>query len=167
MSGHYVVMGVSGCGKSSVGERLAAVLGGSFTDGDDLHPEKNIAKMARGEPLDDADRAPWLDRVGATLRMREAPAVIACSALRHMYRDRIRQQAARPVMFMHLTGSRAVIAARMAARNGHFMPPALLDSQLAALEAPDAVEAAITVDLDQPLDRIIAALLAGMEKEIT
>jgi gluconokinase len=125
------------------------------TAGDDLHPAGNVAKMRAGIALTDAERGPWLDRVAATLR-ETAPVVVACSALRRAYRDRLRAGAGGPVRFIHLAGSRDLIAARMAARSGHFMPPALLDSQFAALEPPDPDEA-LTLDIDQPLDALIRA----------
>ena len=157
---NYVVMGVSGCGKSTVGVAFAAAIGGLFVDGDDLHPPENVAKMSAGVPLTDADRAPWLDRVGATLT---GNVVVGCSALKRAYRDRIRAQvgdAAGPVRFLLLAGSRDVIAARMAARPGHFMPLGLLDSQFAALEPLAKDEDGVTVNIDQPIDAVIADLLA-------
>ena len=153
---NYVVMGVSGCGKSTVGAAFGRAVGARFVDGDDLHPPENVAKMASGQPLTDADRWPWLTLVGATLT---GDVVVGCSALKRAYRDRIRAVAG-PVRFLHLAGSKAVIAARMAARPGHFMPLGLLDSQFAALEPPGPDEDAVTVDIDQSLDAIVAALLA-------
>lgn len=158
----FVVMGVSGCGKSTVGAAFAAAIGGTFLDGDDLHPPANVAKMAAGIALDDADRAPWLTRVGRHLRKTAPPVVVGCSALRRRYRDAIRREAAVPVRFLHLAGSRAVIGARLAGRQGHFMPAALLNSQFAALEPPAPEEDAVTVDIDQPQAAIIAALLAAI-----
>lgn len=157
-----VVMGVAGCGKSRVGAALAARLGAAWRDGDDLHPAANIEKMARGEPLTDADRAPWLVLVGAALRAADGPIVIGCSALRRRYRDAIRNAAEQPVAFVHLTGSRDLIAARMAAREGHFMPLSLLDSQFAALEplAPD--ETGVAVDIDAAPGAVVAAALKGL-----
>ncbi len=155
----YVVMGVSGCGKTSVGQAVAKGLGARFVDGDDLHPAENIAKMARAEPLTDGDRAPWLDKVGAALAA-SGPTVIGCSALKRIYRDRIAKAAGGPVTFLHLAGSRAVISKRLAARKGHFMPPSLLDSQFAALEPPGPDEDAVTVDIDQPFGDVVASLLA-------
>ena len=154
---NYVVMGVSGCGKSTVGAAFARAIDAQFVDGDDLHPPENVAKMASGQPLTDADRWPWLDRVGAALT---GDVVIGCSALKRAYRDRIRAVAG-PVRFLHLAGSREVIAARMVARPGHFMPLGLLDSQFAALEplAPD--EDGVTVDIDQPFEAIVTELLAA------
>ncbi len=159
MTQHYVIMGVSGCGKSSVGAAFAMAISGHFIDGDDLHPDANVAKMAAGQPLNDEDRAPWLVKVGQALQGGAAPLVIGCSALKRRYRDVIRHEAARPVMFLHLTGTRAVLIARMAARTGHFMPLSLLDSQLAALEPPSSEEAAIAVDIDQTPQAILAELL--------
>lgn len=160
MTRRIVIMGVAGCGKSSVGEALALRLGVSYRDGDDLHTAESVAKMRAGVALADADRWPWLDRVAAVLRD-EAPVIVGCSALKRAYRDRIRAGAGSPVSFVHLAGSRAVIEARMAARTGHYMPVALLDSQFAALEAPGPDEA-ITVEIDQPLQGIVAVVLRGI-----
>jgi len=157
----FVVMGVSGCGKSTIGAGLAAALGGTFLDGDDLHPAASVAKMAAGMALDDTDRAPWLAHVARALRRTAPPVVVACSALGRRHRDAIRAEAGVPVLFVHLAGSRAVVAARLAGRQGHFMPAALIDSQFATLEPPAPDEAALTVDIDQPQDAIIAALLAA------
>jgi gluconokinase len=150
-----VIMGVSGCGKSSVGEGLAAALNIPWQDGDDLHPPASVEKMRAGVALTDEDRWPWLDRVSAVLADR-APVIVGCSALRRAYRDRIRAGAGGPVTFVHLAGSRDLIAARLAARRGHYMPASLLDSQFAALEPPGPDEA-LTVSIDQPLPVLIAA----------
>ena len=157
MTRRVVIMGVSGCGKSSVGAGLAARLGLNYRDGDDLHPPENVAKMRAGMPLTDGDRWPWLDRVGQVL-LAEAPVIVGCSALKRAYRDRIRTAAGGPVTFVHLAGSQEVIAARMALRQGHYMPLSLLDSQFAALEPP-AAEEAITVSIDQPLEALVADIL--------
>jgi gluconokinase len=156
-----VVMGVSGCGKSSVGAALSAQLGIPYIEGDDLHPPENVAKMARGEPLTDADRWPWLDRVAQTLATR-APVIVGCSALKRSYRDRLRAGAGGPLHFVHLTGTPALIAARMAARKGHFMPPALLDSQFATLEPPGPDEGAITLDIADTLPDMVATAAAAL-----
>ncbi|MEO0912861.1 MAG: gluconokinase [Pseudomonadota bacterium] len=158
----YVVMGVSGCGKTAIGTAFAAEIGGHFIDGDDLHPPENVAKMARGAPLTDADREPWLRRVAEALKEAEPPIVIGCSALRRIYRDWIRAGAGGPVTFLHLAGTREVIAERMGAREGHFMPLSLLDSQFATLEPPGPDEAAITVDIDQTPEAIVAALVSAL-----
>ena len=154
-------MGVAGCGKTSIGLALAPLLAARFLDGDDLHSPVNIAKMRRGEALTDADRAPWLAAVGQALA---APGrlIVGCSALRRRYRELIRGAAGAPMRFVHLAGSRAVIAARLAARRGHFMPDSLLDSQFAALEPPEPDERVITVDIDQPREAVVAAILAGL-----
>ena len=131
-----VVMGVCGCGKSSTGRRLADHMACDFIEGDAFHPPENRAKMAAGTPLTDADRWPWLDRLAEAMARHHgagASAVLACSALRQSYRDRLRASGTDPV-FVHLTGDPEVIRARMAARTDHFMPPGLLDSQLATLE---------------------------------
>lgn len=157
MTRRLVIMGVSGCGKSSVGARLAARLGLNYRDGDDLHPPENVAKMRAGMPLTDGDRWPWLDRVGQVL-LAEAPVIVGCSALKRAYRDRIRTAAGGPMTLVHLAGSQEVIAARMALRQGHYMPLSLLDSQFAALEPP-AAEEAITVSIDQPLEALVADIL--------
>jgi gluconokinase len=157
MTRRVLIMGVSGCGKSSAGAGLAARMGLNYRDGDDLHPPENVAKMRAGMPLTDADRWPWLDRVGQVL-LAEAPVIVGCSALKRAYRDRIRTAAGGPVTFVHLAGSQEVIAARMALRQGHYMPLSLLDSQFAALEPP-AAEEAITVSIDQPLEAIVADIL--------
>ncbi len=156
-----VIMGVSGCGKSSVGEALAAELGIPYRDGDDLHPPANVEMMRTGIALTDADRWPWLDRLAAVLAT-EAPVIVGCSALRRVYRDRLRAGAGGVVRFVHLSGSRALIARRMATRTGHYMPASLLDSQFAALEPPDPGEA-LTVDIDQPIAELVATVAAQLK----
>ncbi|QKJ18260.1 gluconokinase [Microbacterium hominis] len=143
-----VVMGVSAVGKSTVAGLLADRLGVDCTDADDLHPAANVAKMSAGIALDDHDRLPWLDAVGARLAQSgaEGGVALACSALKRAYRDRLRD-ACPQVVFVHLTGSRELLAARAAARVAHFMPPALLDSQLAALEPLEDDERGTVVDV--------------------
>lgn len=140
-----VIMGVSAAGKSTVAAALAAELGRPFVDADDLHPPKNVLKMAAGIPLDDADRWPWLDAVGAALAD-GSDVVLACSALRRVYRDRLRAKAS-GVVFIHLHADRSVLAARAGARKDHFMPPALLDSQLETLEPLEQDERGIVIDV--------------------
>ncbi|WP_295314334.1 gluconokinase [Roseobacter sp.] len=154
----YVVMGVSGCGKTSVGTGFARAIGAQFIDGDDLHPAENVAKMSRGEPLDDGDRGPWLAAVAAALARARGDVVIGCSALRRRYRDLIRDGAGSDVVFLHLSGSRDLIAGRMGAREGHFMPLTLLDSQFAALEPPGPDETCVTVDIDQTEEQVVRYL---------
>ena len=139
-----VVMGPSGSGKSTVGACLAEILGARFVDGDALHPAANVRKMAAGIPLDDRDREPWLRLVGETLQAEER-IVIACSALKRVYRDLIRAQAPE-TFFAELAIGRAVLEERMRLRADHFMPPALLDSQLQTLESLEADERGIRVD---------------------
>ena len=149
-------MGVAGCGKSTVGEAVAARLGAQYFDGDHLHPENNIAKMSAGTPLSDADRAPWLRQVGRELSGVSEPVLIGCSALKRKYRDIIRDAANNPVVFLHLSGAREVIEARMSARTGHFMPVSLLDSQFKALEVLEPDEDGIEVSIDKSFDAVVA-----------
>jgi carbohydrate kinase (thermoresistant glucokinase family) len=150
-----VVMGVSGCGKSTVGWMLARLLDVPFVDADGLHPPANVARMAAGTPLTDDDRWPWLRAVGAELARSERGAVVACSALRRAYRDTLRETAAGTV-FVHLHGTRALLASRMTARLDHFMPPSLLDTQLATLEPLQADEAGVVLDIAAPADSMAA-----------
>jgi gluconokinase len=153
-----VVMGVTSCGKTTVGEALAASLGACFTEGDRLHPPENIAKMSAGVPLSDADRWPWLALIGAALRGDDGH-VASCSALKRAYRAAIAEAAGRPVRFVHLHGTAKVLRARIAGRKGHFMPPSLLDSQLATLEMPGADEDAVTIDVDQEPEALVQRAL--------
>ncbi|WP_405654893.1 gluconokinase [Streptomyces sp. RK9] len=142
-----VVMGVAGTGKTTVGPLLAARLGVPYAEGDDFHPEANIAKMSAGTPLTDDDRWPWLDAIGAWAHGRAGlGGVVSSSALKRSYRDRLRA-AAPGLVFVHLTGDRALIEERMRQRKGHFMPTALLDSQFATLQPLGADEAGVDVDV--------------------
>lgn len=156
-----VVMGVTGCGKTTVGRLVAQRLGAQFVDADDFHPPANVAKMRAGIPLDDADRRPWLDALNA--RLREAAArgeslVLACSALKAAYRERLREGIP-GLRFVHLEGARDLIAARLAARSGHYMNPALLDSQFATLERPGD---ALSIDIGPPPEELARAVCAGL-----
>ncbi len=153
MIGSIVLMGVAGCGKSSVGAVLAHRMGLRYRDGDDLRPPSSIDKMRRGIALADSDRWTWLDVIGQELRNNK-DLIVGCSALRRVYRDRLRTSSGKMLHFVHLAGERAVIAARMQQRTGHYMPLSLLDSQFATLEPPGADEA-FTVNIDQPLDWIV------------
>jgi gluconokinase len=147
-----VLMGVAGCGKTTVGAILAGRLGWSFEEGDALHPQANVDKMSAGHPLTDEDRAPWLLKVAAWVEAcldAGRDGVITCSALKRSYRTLINRRGA-GVEFVYLHGSLALIAARLTSRHGHFMPPALLQSQFADLQEPDATEAAIRVDVGPP-----------------
>ena len=152
----YVLMGVSGCGKSSVGTALEALCRLDFVDGDDLHPKANIDKMARGVPLDDSDRAPWLADIGRTLATHQGAIAIGCSALKKCYRDWIRAKVDEPVHFLHLNAPRDVLAQRVASRLGHFMPASLLDSQFAALERLEQDEWGEEIDIAQPFEAVVA-----------
>jgi carbohydrate kinase (thermoresistant glucokinase family) len=146
-----VVMGVSGSGKSTVAKALAQALRWPFEEGDDLHPAANVAKMRAGHPLTDEDRKPWLEAIGRWIDGQAAkgePGVITCSALRRAYRDQLRQ--GRPqVKLVFLEGSKGLIEDRLAHRQGHFMPPSLLDSQFEALEEPGPDEPVIKVNIDE------------------
>ena len=160
-----VVMGVSGCGKSSVGERVAAQNGMVFVEGDQLHPAGNVEKMAQGIPLTDDDRLPWLDRIGAEISTAldaSQGLVISCSALKRSYRDRLRQAAGGRLAFVFLEGSRDLLLSRMQARQGHFMPASLLDSQLQTLEPPAGEPGVVTVAIDNALDDIVALACKGL-----
>ncbi|KPG75395.1 carbohydrate kinase [Frigoribacterium sp. RIT-PI-h] len=157
-----VVTGVSGSGQSTVAALLAGRPGGDSYEGDDLHPDENVAKMAAGTPLDDDDRAPWLDTVSSWIvehAMAGVPGVITCSALKRKYRDVLREH---NVVFVYLRGSRDLLGDRMAAREGHFMPTTLLDSQVATLEPPEADERHVVVDAgrspEDEADDVIRAL---------
>ncbi len=154
----FIVMGVSGSGKTTVAQALAQATGGIALDADDFHPKENKAKMSAGIPLTDDDRWPWLDRLNAELRARGSqgkPLFLACSALKQKYRDRL--VAGLPdARIVYLKGSRELIAARLALRKGHFMPAALLDSQFAALEEP---KDALVLDISGTEDQLVEDFL--------
>ncbi len=160
MSELYIVMGVSGCGKSTVGQALADRLGCDFYDGDDFHPAENVAKMASGTPLTDVDRAPWLARLHELMQTHAkagTSAVIACSALKKSYRDQLRGDLPN-VTFVHLAGDFELIWGRMQARANHYMKADMLQSQFDALEPPTAEEALIlpiTASVDELIDQIV------------
>ena len=159
-----LLMGVCGCGKSTVGRALAAELNWTFLDADTLHPEANVAKMASGIPLTDEDRWPWFDRVVAEMRRHAAAGthvVVACSALRQAYRDRL--ATGTTVRFVYLKGDAETIAPRLATRKGHFMPPSLLASQFATLEEPAD---AIVVDIAQPVAAQVAAITRALREQL-
>ena len=160
--GKFVVMGVSGCGKSSVGTAVSERLCIHYIDGDDLHPPEHIAKMSRGKPLTDADRAPWLVKVGQRLAAIDGSVVIGCSALKRAYRDIIRDNAGDSVCFLYLEGSSDVLAERMSNRLGHLMPVSLLESQLTTLEPPGLDETMMTTDFNQPFDQLVDGLVVKM-----
>lgn len=162
-STRWVVMGVSGCGKSTIGQALASALAVPFIEGDQFHPAANVAKMSVGVALTDADRSEWLRTLQVQVRdarERGAGLVLSCSALKRRYRDLLRE--ADPALrFAHLDGAREVIAARMQARVGHYMPLSLLDSQLDDLEPLQADEAGIRLDIGTAPPRLVAAILAS------
>ena len=159
-----VLMGVCGCGKTTVGRALAQELGWTFVEGDDLHPPENVAKMASGSALTDDDRWPWYDRIVLELRRladHGRHVVLACSALKQAYRDRLVR--AGDVRFVYLKGDAATIEPRLAGRKGHFMPASLLASQFAALEEPAG---AIVVDIGQPMPAQVAAIERVLREEL-
>ena len=153
----HVFMGVAGCGKTEVGRQVAERLGLRFEDADDFHPPANVEKMASGTPLTDADRAPWLTTMAEAIEewSSDGGAVLACSALKRSYRDRLRE--AGGVGFVHLAGDKSLIAGRMAERKDHFMPTSLLDSQFATLQDPKGEPVTTVVDIDAGLEEVVAA----------
>lgn len=162
---HLVVMGVAGCGKSTVGQLLQERLGWSLAEGDDFHPATNIEKMSSGVPLTDADRWPWLDSiVNWTEREDQAgrDTVVTCSALRQAYRDRLRAASGR-TLFVHLHGPEAVLAERLTARPGHFMPPSLLPSQLATLESLTPQEPGVVLDITAPVEELVEQAIRQLD----
>jgi gluconokinase len=161
-----VVMGVAGCGKSVVGAALAEALGARFVEGDRLHPLENVAKMSAGKPLDDADRAGWLDAIGREVAGEVADgrrAVAACSALKRRYRDALRARTP-SLVFVHLALDPETARLRVLSRKSHFMPPSLVDSQFADLEPLQADEAGVTLDALQPLPAVVAAAVSFVER---
>lgn len=159
------VMGVAGCGKSTIGAALADRLGAPFMEADAYHPPASIEKMTAGTPLTDDDRWPWLEALGraaAGAAPKPAPAVVACSALRRAYRERLATAAGEPLFFVHLSGERETIAGRMATRGGHFMPVSLLESQFATLEPLTPDEAHVTLDISAPPDALIEDALGAL-----
>lgn len=163
-----VVMGVSGCGKTEVGEALATLLGWRFIEGDQLHPPANIERMSAGLPLTDAHRWGWLDIIGARIAEAErehAGAVAACSALKRIYRDRLRRYD-QHVLVVYLEIDKATAAARVATRKGHFMPASLIDSQFADLEPPSSAETAITLDARRPISDLAAQAAASLTGKV-
>jgi gluconokinase len=160
-----VVMGVSGSGKSTVAARLAERLGCELADGDAFHPAANVAKMSAGIPLDDEDRWPWLRAVAAWIGERDRAgrsAVVACSALKRAYRDVLRSTSPH-VAFVHLAGAPELVAARMRARTGHFMPESLLATQYATLQPLASDERGVTMEIGRPVAEVVDAALAALE----
>lgn len=161
-TGRYVIMGVSGSGKSTIGAQLARALGVEFVEGDDLHPPSNVERMAAGIPLTDDDRQDWLIAIAARLRDAKRAGVglvASCSALKRSYRDLLRSAGDPAVRFVYLKGIKPLLAERMAQRRGHFMPGSLLDSQLAILEEPSPDERAFLCDIREAPEAIVADLV--------
>ena len=158
------VMGVTGAGKTTVAQALAAELHAEYIDADDLHPASNVSKMSAGVPLDDEDRRPWLELVGYTVASRTGGVVVACSALKRRYRDALREHAP-ALFFVHLAPSPTVLEARLAARPDHFMPPGLLGSQLDTLETLEADEAGATIKATGRVDELVSAIVALLLEE--
>ncbi len=161
-TGLYVIMGVSGSGKSLVGARLARELRVEFVEGDDLHPPDNVRRMAAGIALTDTDRKSWLTAIAARLRDAQRAGiglVASCSALKRSYRDLLRSSSDARVQFVYLAGTKALLAERLANRRGHFMTPALLESQLDTLEEPAPDERAWVCDIRETPDTIVASLV--------
>ena len=162
-----VLMGVSGCGKSTVGEGLAAHLGWRFVEGDSLHPPQNVAKMAAGQALDDEDRAGWLATLAEVLaqaRQAEQGLVISCSALKRAYRDLLRTGDPQ-ALFVHLEGSQSLIARRIAERTHLYMPASLLESQFAALQPPDPDEQALCLSVELPPEQLIQTIAQHLQAQ--
>lgn len=159
-----VVMGVSGSGKSTMGEALARALAVPYADADSFHPEANIAKMSAGIPLDDADRDPWLDIVAAWLTGHRATgAVVACSALKRRYRDRLRAGAP-AAYFVHLAGDQAMVTKRVAERQGHFMAASMVESQYADLQPLGPDERGVTLDIAAPREELVRQAVAAVRE---
>jgi gluconokinase len=162
-----IVMGVSSSGKSTVGQSIARRLHVPFLDGDGYHPPANVEKMRAGTPLTDEDRWPWLERLAGALHQaadKKGAAVGACSALKQAYRQFLTEQAGEPILFAYLSGTRAVIAERMAKRHHEYMPASLLDSQFATLEVPDpAVENVLALPVTEPVEKITATVLKELD----
>lgn len=163
---HFVVMGVAGCGKSTVAEKLATQLKATMIEADELHGAANIEKMQRGEPLSDEDRWPWLSRVANTMHTANSPVLVSCSALRRAYRQCLLDNANVPIGFIHLHTRQAVIAERMSNRQGHFMPLSLLDSQYQLLEPLQHDETGVVVDIAQTIDAVVDDALKFIKSKI-
>jgi len=152
---YFVVMGVTGCGKTTVAELIAQRINATFIEADELHGDANISKMASGQPLSDDDRWPWLQRVADAMKSYKPPVVVSCSALRQAYRDYLREHTQVSMGFIHLHSDANIIAQRMAKRSNHFMPIGLLDSQLQLLEHLEKNENGVVVNIDQSVSGVV------------
>jgi len=159
MNLHIIVMGVSGSGKSTVGEKLAEALNLPFLEGDSLHPKSNVDKMASGIPLQDEDRWPWLDKIGERMAVAEQGLIVSCSSLKKSYRYRLRAAVGGQLAFVFLDGSFEVLHEHMGHRTGHFMPVTMLESQLATLESPVGEPLVFRADVVDPIEKIVAESL--------
>lgn len=160
-----IVMGVSGSGKSSIGEGVAAKLGIHFIEGDALHPAANVEKMSKGIPLTDEDRWPWLEKIGQEISAslaKDEGVVVTCSALKRVYRERLRASAGGHLYFIYLEGSKELLTKRMGERKGHFMPTSLLESQLQTLEVPTGEAGVVTVDIEDTIEGIVEASVKSL-----
>lgn len=144
---------------------MAKRLGATYIEGDDLHPQANIEKMSAGIPLEDADRWPWLDQIAQTIAETAGVVVAGCSALKRSYRDRLRDGTSEPVLYVHLTGSRDLIAKRMETRPGHFMPPSLLESQFQALQQLGDDEIGFCIDIDTSIEEIVESAMGQLSQK--
>ena len=162
---HIVVMGVTGCGKSTVARALSKQLDACYLEGDDFHPPENKKKMHGGTPLTDNDRWPWLAELAEAMKAAndQSITVTSCSALKNSYRDFLTQHAESNVLFIFLRGERETLAERLGARENHFMDAGLLDSQLATLEPPEATENAIDISIDNPVDHIVTQAMKAIQ----
>lgn len=163
---HFVVMGVAGCGKSTVATMLAQRISAKMIEADELHGSANIEKMQRGEALSDDDRWPWLARVGVAMQVSATPVLVSCSALRREYRQSLLDNARVPIGFIHLHTEQAVIAERMANREGHFMPVSLLESQYQLLEPLQHDEVGVAVDIAQTIDQVVDEALVFINSSL-
>lgn len=157
-------MGVAGCGKSTIGNALADQMNGVYLEGDSFHPEQNIEKMSRGEPLNDEDRWPWLKVIALEMAKTDGIIFTGCSALKKSYRNYLSQEAGEMITFVHLQGSKDVIMKRMSSRPGHFMPASLLESQFATLEPLGDDEYSFIVDIEMPMQTIIEKITMAISK---
>ena len=157
-----VVMGVSGCGKSTIGSALAERLGCSFLEGDDFHPRENKVKMGKGLPLNDHDRKGWFTAIRDALEKESNLVIVSCSALKKKYRDFF-LELHRPIVYLHLTGDRSLLEERIGSRSGHFFNPKLLDSQIETLEPPSDDELAVSIEISDTVENIMDSCIHGLK----